>query len=174
MGRALRIRRSGGFLLVLCLMLTILLFVLGLSFLGKRAAQYRRVGQAALAAQAKSVCEAGVEDVLLKFQRDYSFPPMASDQTTFSYSEQIINGTERLGGYTVTIDGQYRAAPYLLYVITVVGEAGAQPANPSARRAMRLEIDCSPLERTDVDGDGEPDPNLSYRKVINFNDLGGF
>lgn len=153
-------------------MLTLLLFVLGLSFLGKRATQYRRTNHAALAAQAKALAEAGMEDALLKFQRDLSFPPISTDQASFSYAEEMTDGGVRVGSYTVTISGTYREEPYLVLLITAVGEAGDDPAMPAARRAMVAEVDISKLERIDTDSDGIFDPNPYYRRVINFNDLG--
>jgi hypothetical protein len=153
-------------------MLTILLFVLGLSFLGKRAAQYRRTGQAVLAAQAKALAEAGLEDVLLKLERDLLFPQLSIDQQGFTYSEELTDGGVRVGSYTITLDGRYREEPYLILIVTSLGEAGDDPARPTAQRAIAAEIDLSIIERIDDNGNGVLDPNPYYRKVINFNDLG--
>ena len=172
MGRPLRRR---GFLLVLSLFLTILLFVLGLSFLGKRAAQYRRVSQAEQAARAKAMAEAGVEDFLVKFDRDATFPPMPSNQDAFSYSESVTDGTERLGGYTVTAVGTHSRAPYYVLKVFVTGDAGENASKPDAQRTMEMELDISPLERFDRNRDGDfNDPNPSFRQVMNFNDRGAF
>ncbi|MFA5504440.1 MAG: hypothetical protein WC314_15345 [Vulcanimicrobiota bacterium] len=171
MDRALRRR---GFLLVLSLLIVILLLVLGLSFLGKRAAQYQRVGGALEAAQSRVLAQAGIQDALAKIERDISFPQISIDQEFMSYTEEVLKGSTRLGTYTVTIDGRYRLAPYFILIVTSVGESGSDAQSATTRRAFRAEIDISVNEREDhaLDGDLD-DPNPYYRKVINFYDLGG-
>ena len=172
MGRALKER---GFLLILSLLIVLLLFVLGLSFLGKRATQYQRVGAALRAAQSRALALAGMEDVLAKIERDLAFPQLGTDQQFMSYTEEVTDGGNRIGSYTVTIDGRYRQAPYLLLVVSSVGESGETAGSAETRRSFRAEIDLSTNERYDHAGDGDfDDPNPFYRKVINFNDLGGF
>jgi Tfp pilus assembly protein PilX len=173
MGGAMRKKR--GFLLILSLLIVLLLFVLGLSFLGKRATQYQRVSSAQEAAQSRALAQAGMEDAIMKLERDLLFPPLSEDQAVISYTEELVAGGARIGAYTVTIDGRYRSAPYLFLLVTAVGESGPDAGSANTRRTFTAEIDLSLLERYDYDSDGDfDDPNPYYRKVINFNDLGGF
>lgn len=158
-----------GFLLVSVLLITMILLTLGLTFLGKRALQYRRASLAEQAAYARALAESGLDDALTKLRRDLEFPPLARDQAAFSYTEEVnADSGERLGAYRVTIDGNHRFPPYSVWVITSVGESGADPAKPLATRTLRLEFDLSAGLR------GEPDKgNPNYYQVINFEDLGG-
>lgn len=162
-----------GFLLVLCLLLALLLFTLGLSFLGKRAAQYARVNKIVLSAQAKALAEAGLEDFLVKLDRDLSFPQMALGQRGFSYSEPVLVDGARVGSYTVTVDATYALEPYLIWRVRCQGFVGENPVNADASRTLEVEIDLSRLERSDYDADGIVDPNPTYRRVVNYRDLGG-
>jgi hypothetical protein len=75
----------------------------------------------------------------------------------------------------VTFDGTYRHAPYQIWLLTCLGEAGADPARPEARRILKAEIDISRKERVDHGSDGDLDEdNPFYRRVLNFNDLGAY
>lgn len=162
--------RHRGFLLVSVLLITIILLTLGLAFLGKRAIQYRRVLHYEQAAQAKELAESGMNDVLLKLERDIDFPPIAVDQSAFSYTEEVNIGGQRVGTYRVTIDGAYRFRPYSIWILTSEGLVGPNPAKPLARRKFRAEFDLQPYSR--LTGD-VTEKNPFYYTVIQFQDLGG-
>ncbi|MBI3925650.1 MAG: hypothetical protein HY319_08930 [Armatimonadetes bacterium] len=162
-------RRRRGFVMVLALLLTVLLLVLGLAYMGTRAVQYRRAGEAEAAAQALALADSGLTDALLKLQRDLEYPQMASDQTAISYTEELTVGGQRIGRYTVTVEGNYRVPPYSVLRITSVGEAGTDAEKAFARRALRIEVDVAPTLRDDPSI-----ANPNYFHVLNREDLGGF
>lgn len=157
-----------GFLLVSVLLITMILLTLGLTFLGKRAIQYRRATLAEQAAYARALAESGLDDALTKLRRDLEFPPLARDQEALSYTEEVKVEGERVGAYRVTVDGTYRFPPYSVWVITSVGESGDKPGKPIATRTLRVEFDISAGLR------GQPEvANPYYFSVINFQDMGG-
>lgn len=160
--------RRRGFLLVSVLLITLILLTLGLTFLGKKAIQYRRAGLYEQAAIARSLAESGLEDALAKLRRDLEFPPLSKDQEAFSYSETVKVGSDRIGSYQVTLDGARRFPPYQIWIITSQGESGGDATSPLAKRALRIEFDVS-LQMRDDDSVVNP----YYFKVINFEDLGG-
>lgn len=166
MGEA--VKRGKGFLLASVLMITMILMTLGLTFLGKRAIQYRRVALIESAAQARALAESGLEDALSKLRRDIEFPPLSKDQNVFSYVEEVIVEGERVGAFRVTMDGSRRYVPVAVWLITVQGEVGEDPQNPVALRSLRAEIDISEDDRTD-----KTQRNPYYYNIINFQDLGG-
>ena len=157
-----------GFMLVSVLLITMILLTLGLTFLGKRAIQYRRAALYEHAARARSLAESGLDEALAKLRRDIEFPPLSKDQSSFSYVEEIEVGGERLGSYRVTMDGSRRFVPYSVWVITSQGESGPDARNPAAIRTLRCEVDVYPNKRTQ-----RSVPNPYFYDVINFEDLGG-
>jgi Tfp pilus assembly protein PilX len=160
--------RPRGFLLVSVLLITTLLLTLGLTFLGKRAIQYRRAAMYESAARARALAESGLEDALCKLRRDIEFPPLSKDQNVFSYVEEVEVAGDRIGAYRVTLDGSKRYAPYGVWLITSQGEAGGTPANPASVRTFRAEVDVYRLDRIDKTLN-----NAYYYDVINFQDMGG-
>lgn len=154
----MRVRR--GFLLISALLITVILLTLGLSFLGKRSTQYRRVAAVEASTQARELAESGLEDALLKFRRDIEFPPVRVDQTVFTYTEEVVIDSERLGGYQVSIDATYRQYPFRMLIIRSIGMAGPDPEHPTARRMIQAEFDIDPTRET-------------YYQLLNYQDLGG-
>ena len=167
MGAAL-IRSRRGFLLVSVLLITMILLTLGLTFLGKRAIQYRRAALVEQASRARALAESGLDEALAKLRRDIEFPPLSKDQNVFSYAEEIEVEGERVGSYRVTLDGTRRFVPYAVWVITCQGEAGADARHPDAVRTLRIEVDIHPKKRTN-----KAVANPYYYDIINFEDLGG-
>lgn len=157
-----------GFLLVTVLLLLLILLILGLTFIGRKAIQYRRASLAEQSLAARCLAEAGMEEALLKLQRDLLFPPLTKDQKRYSYTEEVSVAGERVGSYTVTVDGSYRNQPYGILVLHSLGSLGPPGEPPVAVRAIRVEFDVSPELR-----DGSGDPNPYYYTVINWQDLGG-
>lgn len=134
-----------GSTLIASLMVLGLLFVIGLAFLGKRAAEYRAAERAGAAAQARALAEAGLEDLRLKAIKDYDFPPRnADEQLLFVYSEDVFDtdGVTFLGTYTVSIDRQFMREPYGVWRIRSVGSAGPREA-PLGRCEIYAELDIA-------------------------------
>lgn len=150
------------------LLITMILLVLGVTFLGKRTLQYRRAAMFEESARAKALAESGLEDALAKMRRDIEFPPLSKDQMVFSYTEELVVDGERVGCFRVTMDGTRRYVPYSVWVITSQGEAGPDPNKPTAIRGFRAEVDVHPKNRSN-----KAMPNNYYFDVINFQDLGG-
>ena len=120
------------------LFLLVILVTMGFGFLGSRVGEYQSTAQAALAAQARALARAGIEDARTKFNRDMNFPPPAGvNETMFSYTENLSDVStppNYLGFYKVTVDSTfYRgAASGGYYTITSIGGAGVGPAPPGA------------------------------------------
>ena len=164
-----------GFMLVSVLLITVILMTLGMTFLGKRSLQYRRAALFEAAAQARAFAESGLEDALIKFRWDLEYPPLSKEQNAFTYNDDFTAGGTRIGGYKVTLDGAKRFAPYSIWIITSVGDAGDNPNSPVALRTLQLEFDVSKFLRTDhtIHPPSDPAGNPYYYDVINFRDLGG-
>lgn len=153
-----------GFLLVSVLLITVLLLIMGLAFLGKRAMQYRRAALAETAAQARALAASGLEDTLAKFSTDLEFPPLSNDQDVMTYTEEVSVGGRDVGSYTVTIDGTHRNPPYSVWVVTSRGEVGRPVV---ATRILKMEVDLSSKRR-----DAPTSDNPDYYRVVNFQDEG--
>jgi hypothetical protein len=151
-----------GSTLIAVLLLISLLLVGGLGLLGRKALEYDRVAEEATACQALALAQSGLEDALVKFGKDPSFPPLAgADQTRLTYSEDVYrtDGSTLVGRYTVTIDRKLAPAPSYVALITSVGTIGPE-ASPISRHTVSAELNLKP---------GEP----TYFKLLNFQDLGG-
>ena len=160
--------KRNGFVLIMCLILSLLLFVVGVAFLGLKANQYRSATRAQLALQAKAMAEAGFEDFRLKLDRDLTFPPASNSEKPYSYREELdISGTVR-GSYTVSVDSKYLNPPYQLLIVTSIGEVGPTAQTATARRALRFEVDTAAFSRSASPVVANPD----YRRIIRFQDLG--
>lgn len=157
-----------GFILVMCLLLCIFLFLVGLGFLGLKSDQYRSVGQAQLSIQAQALAEAGVEDFRLKLDRDPQFPPQTAENGLYTYRENLVAGGQNRGTYTVSVDSTYASYPYFLLLVTCTGEVGSSAQGAVARRAYRCEVDVAPFTRS-----AQTVPNPDFRRVLNVQDLGG-
>jgi hypothetical protein len=171
----MRCRGSTGFLLVSVLLISIIVLTLGMTFLGKRAVQYRRAALFEAAAQARAYAESGLEDALIKFRWDLEFPPLSKDQHAFTYTKDFVSGTDRIGGYKVILDGDRRFPPYKIWIVTATGDVGGDPLKPTALRTLQLEFDVSKHPRGDISyhAPSASATNPFYYKVINFRDLGG-
>lgn len=159
-----------GSTLVVTLLISVILLILGMAFLGRRALQYQGAGLVRQAAQARALAEAGLAEARLKLEKDLLFPLRGADeQVLFPYSEEVVDldGATRVGSYQVTIDTTWRNPPYSVIVLTSVGVVGP-PENPLARRCLVAELDVSPKNREQ--------PSLSnpnYFRYLNWQDLGG-
>lgn len=139
-----------AFILALSLLLCVLLLVLGVGFLGKRAAQSAAANSEGLSAAARALAEAGLEDARVKLDKDMFFPPPADeDQKFFSYGEKMtdVAGTT-VGFYFVDLDLQFATAPdppdpshSSVIRVTSIGSVGEDPNAPRAMVTLRMEVD---------------------------------
>ncbi len=150
--------RAGSTLLA-AVLVTALMLVMGLAFLGKRALQYQTTERSLAAAQARALAQAGLEDVRVKLLKDYQFPPRNGDeQTLFVYTEPLteLGSARPLGHYTVAIDRTFSREPYGILRITVTGHLGPKD-DPVARSQIYAEYDVAKKDHTNPSVDN---PNL--------------
>lgn len=162
-------RQRQGVSLLLVLQISILMFILALGVLTVQSRAYAQAHALQLSEQARALAEAGLEDALLKLERDPLFPPlMTPDQVEFTYHETLIrsDGTPA-GSYRVTLDTSRQDAPYYLLRILARGRIGPDSA-PLAERVLSLDIDLSAEDRTNP---SQPNPRLWT--VLHFHDWDG-
>lgn len=160
--------RQRGSSLIVVLLVTLILFSLGVGLLSKRQLQYKGAYQATLAVQARALARAGLEDARAKLAMDYRFPPQSDDSgKAFSYTEEVrdLSSNSVVGYYTVTIDMSLQAPPFSILRVTSLGSAGTATMAPSARARMYGEIGLDP-ER-----DVLTNTYYDYLQVV---DLGGY
>jgi hypothetical protein len=153
-------KRRGGFLLIAVLFMITMLLVAGLGFLAKRSAQYDSANSTLLSAQAQSLALVGLEQTMVKLNKDHKFPPeRAIDQKDFAWTETVydLDGTTVVGSYTARLDLQYSEPPYSVLRIESSGLVGA-PDAPRALHTLIAEID--------VTGDAASNPR--YYQIINL------
>lgn len=138
--------RRRGFVLIAALLVTLILVVAGMAYLGSRVSQYRGAAKGLEGAQARALARAGLEDARVKLEKDYRFPPpSAQDQTVFTYSEDVTDGATVVGHYTVSVNTTYENGPYTVIRITSVGVVGSR-ANPSAQATIHADLDASQVD----------------------------
>ena len=153
-----------AFSLPVILMLSLVLLLLGMGFLNRRASQYQGAYQTTYGVLALQLARAGLEDARVKLDRCDDFPPRSgSDQKLFGYTEILVADEE---SYSVTIDLSMREKPFYLVRITSVGTSGPLE-QPRARRQLRAELDLAPTLRSDGST-----VNPDYFQYVNFVDLG--
>jgi type II secretory pathway pseudopilin PulG len=148
--------------LVLTLFVVAIIFVAGLGFLSRSAADYQAAARAGSATEALAVAEAGLQDALAKLQRDLQFPPPSSnDQAVYAYQDTLENsGGEVVGSYEVVVDRRAFVLSEEILVIRSTGRLG-DPTDPKARRTVEIEIDMNRSRAT-------------YFQIVSWTDLGGF
>ncbi len=142
----------------MALLLSLIMFVLGIGVLNSRMAQLRIAQEAENGAVAQELAEAGLEDIRTKLERHPKFPQAFQSQpdvnfreTRFVYDETLDdNAGNPVGTYQVTVEALYNMPPYSTVIITSIGRAG-DPGDPAAVRRIRAEFDLDPVER---DGGG--------------------
>lgn len=154
-----------GFLLVVAMLLCLMLVVMGMGFLGKRGGQYQAALEQARAAQARALAEAGIEDAMLKLNKDLFFPPPGDgEQTQFSYSEELRDvGGELVGTYFVTVDSRRASSPDppdpsypSVFLVESRGVLGKDPEHPLAVVRVRMEVDLDEGDPQGVEENAEP------------------
>lgn len=157
-------------MLVTALLLCTVVLLLGMGFLGSRAGQYHSTVQAALAARARAVARAGLEDARAKLQRDIHFPPRPSQaQPVYSYTEDFFDLStppQYVGTYDVQVDSSHDIPNVRVLVVTSRGQvrgAGHGPTSPPlACHSYRVCIDVTPSSYNLV----------RYYPLLRFDDLG--
>jgi len=144
-----------GSTLVAALLISLVLMLAGLGFIGQRAAQNRAANSARAGLQARALAEAGLQDAMLKLSKDGQFPPLYNDQQViFTYQEDVTDGAGVvMGTYTISLDLTHRLAPYSVIKLSSIGRLlGTTPAQ------VRLfgELDVSPTVR----GTNTANPNF--------------
>ena len=138
-----------GFVLPMCLLLSILFLVMVLGMLGSRGPQQEAAANLRLHQQARHLAQAGLEDFRVKLGKDIKFPPPPSpDEPFFSYSEGVYDVDDSLVGvYQVKVDQSLNQGPYFVFRVTSVGILG-QPSTPLAQVRLHQEIDTCPFDRS--------------------------
>jgi hypothetical protein len=139
------LRGRHGFLMITVLMLSLVLFTMGIAFLGSRSGLYQSSYRATLASQARALARAGLEDARAKLDKDAQFPPPgANQQNTYNYDEDVIDLVSGvyLGSYRVTLDNTANVTPYNVLKITSAGFAGPRSA-PLASHIYTAYLDTS-------------------------------
>ncbi len=137
-------------MLVPVLMLLSLMLVLCLAQLMRQPYQYRSAQQSISSAQARALAQAGLADFRLKWIHDAHFPPeFPEGSTLFTYMEQMRHWQtgDLIGHYRVTVEAQWKWAPYRLYRVTSQGIVGPSD-NPSGLFVIEAMLDIEPESRT--------------------------
>lgn len=166
-----------AFMVMLVMLLSLLLFVMGMGFLGKRSAQYSGAISRMKAAQARALAQAGLEDARVKLEKDLFFPPPGDrDQTLFSYTEEVKDDAGAIVGYyTVTLDSRYRHAPDppdesypSVILVEAIGSLGADSQRPDAVVHLKMEVDLDDGKRNVAGRD--PIPPSQPLRVTNYSE----
>lgn len=154
-------------MLVTSLLLCTVVLLLGMGFLGSRVGQYNSTLQSSLAARARWVARAGLEDARAKLSRDIHFPPYANQkQTLYSYSEDLYDLStpkQFVGTYDVQLDSSQDIPNVRVLTILARGQVSKQPGGPAlACHSYRVCIDVTPSSYDQV----------RYFPLLRFDDLG--
>jgi len=85
-------RSSPGVMLISTLLISALLVVLGMAYLGKRADQLKANFRVQESCRALEMARAGLESVRVKLDKDPEFPPVSQlGRPVFSYSEPVYD-----------------------------------------------------------------------------------
>lgn len=135
-------RTQGGAALLAALLLSTVLLLVGMGFLGQRRGEYTAALEHVRRSQAGALADAGLQDALGKLAKDVGFPPLRSDdQGSFVYSEELFNADgESVGFFQVTVDVRYQFRPYRILRIISRGMVGDRK-NPTATVTRKAEID---------------------------------
>ncbi len=162
-------RGRRGSALVLCLLLVVTLFIMGMGFLSQHTSGRLASRRAVLAAQARELARAGLENARAKLNCDLKFPPRGEAGESYVYCEtlQDIGQGVPVGSYEVTLDMDLMAPPYEILKVESLGWVGTRQL-PEAYHRLSAEIDVATRDR------GNPaltNPRLG--QWLNFWDQGG-
>ena len=109
-----------GAILVAVLLLAVVFLVGGIALTTQQQTRYAAVKAEIDALQALTLAESGLEDALVKLQKDPDFPPRGGpEQLTFTYTEMVFTDGRPVGSYTVCINTTYVTEPFEFYLVTV-------------------------------------------------------
>jgi Tfp pilus assembly protein PilX len=149
--------------LMVTLWLSILLLLLGLAMLNRRADQHKAAQRVAESAMAYELAVAGLESARVRLAKDSSFPPRGADQTRFTCTEAVydVDNTTVRGFYVLDIDTRWINKPYFLIKVTSMG-CWPEPDKPMARRRLRAEMDLNP----------DPSHSTTFMRWVQWHDEG--
>ena len=157
------LRRRPGFALVMCLMLSALLLVLALAFLGQRGSYSASAQGQRLAIQAENLAQAGLDDFRAKLAKDLRFAPRTSpDDPEYVYSEDlpVDYGGGSAGHFVVRVVHSFQGPPYWVYRVWCTGVVGPRDG-PLGHRTIYVEIDTCPFDRNNP-----AQPNLKRFQIL--------
>ena len=155
-------REQKGSLIVAALLLFVILLALGMGLMSAQAARTRVARAQTESAQARALALAAWEDVQAKLAKDALFPPVGESQTFYSYSEDVYDGAQYYGNYTVIIDMRWHSVSrdsalgnpsdpsyeseifesQSIYPITCIGKlAPARVGDVTSERVLYFELD---------------------------------
>jgi hypothetical protein len=151
--------RARGIALIAALLISVVLLLIGIGFLGQRASQYEAAHERLYQAQAGALAQAGLADALGKLALDIDFPPLQSDvQEAFTYGDEMRDSSGALvGTFLVTVNRKYDGQPYQVIQITSRGSLG-DPKQPRATASRTAEIDVA--ESLRGSDPAQPNPDL--------------
>jgi len=144
-------KRRPGFLLVACLLLLSVMMVMGLGLMSSRASRYEAAVLTAQTARARALAWAGLEATRVKLCKDLDFPPPQGEGSLpFQFTEQVLDldGSTRLGSYTVTVDSSWKHIPYQVLQVTSLGNLGPADGLRNPQVKIVAELDLSPRLRS--------------------------
>lgn len=155
--------RPRGSALVAVLLLTTVLFLLGIALLSQKSSQYEAANRPWELSQCRQLAQAGLVDCQLKLAKDRTFPPLSAANGTYTYSETLtaLDGSP-LGSYTVQMDYGWMRSPYYVCHIRSRGWMGS-PDRVRADFTLFAEIDMARTSRLNSN-----QPNPSFRKLVNY------
>ncbi len=146
-------KRRQGFLLVACLLLLSVMMVMGLGLMSSRASRYEAAALTAQSARARALAWAGLEATRIKLCKDLDFPPPHTEGSLpFQFTEQVmdLDGSTRLGSYTITIDSSWKHIPYQVLRVSSLGTLGPSEGLRNPQVKIVAELDLSPRLRSDA------------------------
>lgn len=192
-------RRASGFrgsTLVTVLLLSAVLILMGMSAVYTQSRNYVVSYLEKEEAQAGLLAEAGLDEAVLKWSKDFRFPPLPHDRKTFGSSERVYDPETGapVGGWTVTWDLSRQGPPapgldpasastydYPWYVVRISSEGYLldEDGEVTSRRRIYAELDVSPKSRGSTFKRGEDKPSLNgfytnpnYLRLVRLEDEG--
>ena len=137
-------KRTGGFLLVFALLLTVLITLIALAILGLKKGGYASSKAAVGSVQARALARSGMADIWVKLSKYPDFPGgMGDEQLRFSYREEMRDAQDaQVGSYQVVMDRTHRHTHKIIRIEST-GVAGVL-ADESAHHTIYAELSTEP------------------------------
>lgn len=138
-------------MLLIALLMVALLLVAGIGLLSRKGAQFGRPSLEKDQAQALLLARSGVEDALLKLEKDPTFPPQgAEEQHVFTYTVEVEASGDLVGKYEVSVDSE-RAIPESYVILIRSKGAVGTGGQDRAIHTLEAEVDMDPDNPTYFD-----------------------